>query len=297
MAEEAGYRRYWVAEHHGHEGIAGAATSVVLAHIGHHTSRIRIGAGGIMLPNHNPFVIAEQFGTLEALFPGRIDLGLGRAPGAGPQLSQALQKDIYTTSQRFPQDVVALSHYLGESGEVPLRATPGAGSDAVEMWMLGSSLFGAELAARLGLPYSFAAHFAPRLLDEAVETYRSLVTPGAIEQPRLMVAMNVITADTDAEAEYLASSLEQAFVALRSGAPGKLKPPVENYRAGLPADQRAMLDGVGAARAVGSPDTVRAAIAAMVERTGADEIITSGAIHDPQARHRSLRLTAEALAG
>src|SRR5690606_24162333 len=201
--------------------------SVVLAHVGHCTSTIRIGSGGIMLPNHNPFVIAEQFGTLAALFPGRIDLGLGRAPGAAPILGQALRKELHRAAEYFPQDVVELRALLTGDVDLPIRATPGFGSD-VEMWMLGSSLFGAQLAARLGMPYAFASHFAPDHLDEALAIYRRDFRPSAyLDRPHAMAAMTVIAADTDGEAEYLASSQEQAFVRLRSGDPGKLPPPVE----------------------------------------------------------------------
>ena len=296
-AEEAGYKRFWVAEHHATEGVAGGAVSVVLAHIGHCTSTIRVGAGGIMLPNHNPFVMAEQFGTLDGLFPGRVDLGLGRAPGAAPILGQALRKDLHRAAEYFPQDVVELRALLTGDLDLPIRATPGFGA-AVDLWMLGSSLFGAQLAARLGLPYTFASHFAPDHLDAALAAYRSQFQPSArLERPYAMAAMTVICGETDEEAELLASSQDQAFVRLRTGDPGKLPPPVPDYRASLPESSRAMLERLSVARAVGAPATVAARIEAFVRRTGADEIIVSGATYDPAARRRSLELTAAALHG
>jgi luciferase family oxidoreductase group 1 len=296
-AEGLGYRRYWVAEHHGMPGIASAATAVTLAHIGHATSTIRIGAGGIMLPNHSPFVIAEQFGTLEALFPGRIDLGLGRAPGADSRIGQMLRKDLMRAAEAFPNDVVELEALFAGDPRLPLQATPGRGAD-VEIWVLGSSLFGAQLAAMLGLPYSFASHFAPAALDQALALYRERFTPSERwPKPHVMAAINVIAADTDEEARLLGSSMDQAFVALRSGAPGRLKPPVAGYRESLPPSARAMLESFREASAIGSPETVRAAIAAFLERTQADELIFAGSTFDPGARVRSLELAIEAAAG
>jgi luciferase family oxidoreductase group 1 len=295
VAEDAGYKRFWVAEHHGMEGIAGGATSVVLAHIGHATSTIRIGAGGIMLPNHNPFVITEQFGTLDALFPGRIDLGLGRAPGADGRIAQALRKDLMQASGQFPQDVVELQARFRGYPPLPIAATPGTGSP-VEMWVLGSSTFGAQLAAMLGLPYAFASHFAPAQLDAALKVYRERFEPSdELAKPHVMAAMTVICADSDEEARLLSSSLDQSFVALRTGTPGRMKPPVPNYRESLPPEALAMLEHMDQARAVGSPETVRAAIEAFAERTQADEIIIAGATWDPAARRRSLQLTADAM--
>lgn len=295
VAEEAGYKRFWVAEHHGMEGIAGGATSVVLAHIGHATSTIRIGAGGIMLPNHNPFVIAEQFGTLEALFPGRVDLGLGRAPGADQRIAQALRKDLMQAANQFPQDVVELQARLRGYPPLPIAATPGTGSN-VEMWILGSSTFGAQLAAMMGLPYAFASHFAPAHLDAALKVYRERFEPSdELDKPHVMAAMTVICAETDEEARLLASSLDQTFVALRTGKPLRMQPPVPNYRASLPPEALAMLEHMDQARAVGSPQTVRAAIEAFIERTRADEIIVAGATWDPAARRRSLQLTMDAV--
>lgn len=295
-AEDIGCKRFWVAEHHAMEGIAGGATSVVLAHIGNATSTIRIGSGGIMLPNHTPFQIAEQFGTLDALFPGRVDLGLGRAPGAGPELQRALRKNLHQASEYFPQDVAELRALMTGDIDLPIKATPGFGSK-VEFWMLGSSLFGAQLAAKLGMPYAFAAHFAPDHLDAALELYRRDFEPSeAFAKPHVMVAMNVFAADTEAEAHTLASSQQQSFVALRTGNPGKLPAPIENYTSTLPAPSRAMLDHIGQAAAVGTPAKVREDVAAFVARTRADEIMLCGSTFDPDARLRSLELTLDACA-
>jgi luciferase family oxidoreductase group 1 len=294
-AERAGYKRFWVAEHHATAGVAGGAASVVLAHIGHCTSTIRIGAGGIMLPNHNPFVIAEQFGTLDGLFPGRVDLGLGRAPGAAGIIAQALRKNLHQASEYFPQDVIELRALLTGDVELPIVATPGLGA-RVELWMLGSSLFGAQLAARLGLPYAFASHFAPDHLDAALAAYRSQFRPSAaLDEPYAMAAMTVICAESDEDAELLASSQDQAFVRLRSGDPGQLPPPVRGYREGLPESARAMLEHLGQARAVGSPATVGQRFGRFIERTGVAELVVSGATYDPAARRRSLELTMQAV--
>lgn len=293
-AEEAGCKRYWVAEHHAMEGIAGGATSVVLAHVGNATSTIRIGSGGIMLPNHTPFQIAEQFGTLDALFPGRVDLGLGRAPGAGPELQRALRKDLHRAAEMFPQDVVELMALMAGDGEI--HPTPGRGAKP-EFWMLGSSLFGAQLAARLGMPYAFASHFAPDHLDSALEVYRRDFRHSEVGQkPHVMAAMNLFCADTEEEAETLATSQMQAFVALRTGKPSKLKPPVEGYRDQLPAPAQAMLAHIGQASAIGTPEQCAEAVRAFVERTRADEIIFAGPTFDPQARISSLQKAMRALA-
>jgi luciferase family oxidoreductase group 1 len=295
VAEEAGYKRFWVAEHHGMEGIAGGATSVVLSHIGHATSTIRIGAGGVMLPNHNPLVIAEQYGTLDALFPGRIDLGLGRAPGADRRIAQALRKDLMEAAERFPQDVVELQARFAGYPPLPIAATPGTGAE-VELWILGSSLFGATLAAHLGLPFAFASHFAPAQLDQALAIYRERFQPSdVLDTPHVMAAMMVIAADSDEEAALLATSGDQSFVALRTGTPGRLKPPIPGYRDSLPPEIRSGLDFARSASAIGGPATVRAQMQAFIERTQADEIIVAGAIWDPKARERSLQLTVEAL--
>ena len=294
-AERLGMKRFWVAEHHAMEGIAGGATSVVLSRIGAATSTIRIGSGGIMLPNHTPFQIAEQFGTLDALYPGRVDLGLGRAPGAGPELQRALRKDLHHAAEMFPQDVAELRALLTGEPRLPIAATPGLGA-SVEMWMLGSSLFGAQLAARLGLPYAFAAHFAPTHLDEALEVYRARFEPSAaLAKPHVMVAMNLFCAETSEEAELLASSQLQSFVRLRTGTPGKLPRPVRNYRESLPLQAQAMLRQISVASATGTPEEVRQQMTALAERTGADELILAGATFDPAARIRSLELAVGAL--
>ncbi|AZI36151.1 hypothetical protein NT2_04_01740 [Caenibius tardaugens NBRC 16725] len=297
IAEEQGYARFWIAEHHAMDGIGGAATSVVLAHIGHATRTIRIGSGGIMLPNHNPFVIAEQFGTLDALFPGRIDLGLGRAPGADGRIANAMRKNIGQAAEYFPQDVIDLRTYFEGKADVALKPNPGWGAN-VEMWMLGSSLFGAQLAAQLGMPYAFASHFAPDHLDAALTLYRDRFVPSEqLDRPHVMAGMTVFTAETDREAQILASSQEQMYVALRTGQPGKILPPLPDYRESLPIQAQAMLAHVGQAAAVGSPATVRAAIGRFLERTQADELILSGATFDPAARRHGLVLTKDALSG
>ena len=296
-AEQYGYDRFWVAEHHAMEGIAGGATSVVLAHIGNATSHIRIGSGGIMLPNHTPFQIAEQFGTLDALFPGRIDLGLGRAPGAGPELQRALRKNLHQAAEMFPHDVMELRALITGDVELPIHATPGRGAQ-IEFWMLGSSLFGAQLAAQLGMPYAFAAHFAPDHLDAALALYRHEFQPSEqFAQPHVMVAMNVFAADTEDEAQLLASSQQQSFVRLRSGNPGKLPPPIADYSSTLPAPAQAMLAHLSQAAAVGTPAQIKDSISAFVDRTQADEIIVCGATYDPEARVRSLDLTMQAVNG
>jgi luciferase family oxidoreductase group 1 len=294
-AEVAGYNRYWVAEHHAMDGIAGGATSLVLAHVGHATSTIRIGAGGIMLPNHNPFVIAEQFGTLEALFPGRVDLGLGRAPGADGRIAQALRKDIGQVSQYFPQDVLELrGHFTGDP-PLPFQAFPGRGAN-VQMWILGSSLFGAQLAAHLGMPYAFASHFAPDYLDEALRIYREQFRPSeACEHPYAMAAMSVVAAESDAEAVLLASSMDQSFVRLRTGTPGRLGPPIPGYRESLQPHILAGLEHTRQASAVGGKAKVREGVMRFIERTKADELIIAGSIFDPELHRHSLALTMEAV--
>ena len=277
------------------EGIAGAATSVVLSHIGAATRTIRIGAGGIMLPNHNPLVIAEQFGTLDALYPARIDLGLGRAPGADQRIVQALRKDVNRAAEHFPQDVVELRALFAGDPRLSLQATPGKGAP-VEMWILGSSLFGAQLAAMLGLPYAFASHFAPDHLDGALKLYREQFKPSeTLAAPYAIAAINVFAAETDEQAIYEASSMDQAFVALRSGTPGRLKPPVEGYRESLPPQARAMLEHMRQASAIGSVNTVRERLAAFLARTGADELIFAGSSFDPAVRRRGLNLAMEAV--
>ena len=292
-AEALGYRRYWLAEHHGMPGIASAATSVVMAHVAQGTSRIRIGAGGIMLPNHAPLVIAEQFGTLEALFPGRIDLGIGRAPGTDPRPSQALRRTLIGDVDDFPNDVVELMSYFGPPKPGRILAVPGAGLN-VPVWILGSSLYGAQLAAALGLPYAFASHFAPQQLHPALEIYRSEFRPSPqLEKPYAMAGFNVIAADTDEEARFLATSLEQAVVNLRTGRPGKLPKPRRDL-SWNPAE-RMILDQFFTCSAVGSPETVRRGLAEFAERTKVDEIIVAGQVFDHEARCRSYEIAARAM--
>ncbi|MDV3457723.1 LLM class flavin-dependent oxidoreductase [Sphingomonas sp. HF-S4] len=294
-AEGLGFTRYWVAEHHGMEGIASAATAVVIGHVGAATSTIRVGAGGIMLPNHSPLQVAEQFGTLDALFPGRIDLGLGRAPGSDQRVSAAIRRGMGGSGNEFPQDVVELQSYFADDGQTGIRATPGAGAD-VKLWILGSSLFGAQLAAALGLPYAFASHFAPGLMDEAADVYRRNFRPSAVlDKPHLMLGFNVFGADSDDEAEYLATSQQQAFVAIRTGRGIQLPPPVRGYRESLGPQGNAMLEQVLSASAIGGPDKVRAQLAAFVARTGADELMLTSAMFDHDARRKSLTIAAEAM--
>ncbi len=294
-AEALGYKRFWVAEHHGMEGMAGGATSVVLGAVGHATSTIRIGAGGIMLPNHNPYVIAEQFGTLEALFPGRVDLGLGRAPGADGRIAHALRKDLMRGAETFPNDVLELQTRFAGDPPMPVPAVPATGAD-VEMWILGSSLYGAQLAAHLGMPYAFASHFAPALLDQALATYRENFRPSEVlDAPHVMVAMTVIAADSDEEARFLASSMEQSFAALRTGNPGRMKPPLAGYRESLPPEALASMDAMRVVSAIGGPDTVREGMERFIARTGADELILGGSIWDPAAQRRSLEIAMAAL--
>jgi luciferase family oxidoreductase group 1 len=296
-AESLGFSRYWVAEHHGMTGIASAATSVVIAHVGAATSTIRVGAGGIMLPNHAPLAIAEQFGTLDALFPGRIDLGLGRAPGSDQRVARAMRRTLDSDANAFPQDVLELQSYFADDGQTGIVATPGAGAK-VDLWILGSSTFGAQLAAALGLPYAFASHFAPDALDMAGKIYRRDFKPSAaLSRPHFMAGFNVFGADTDAEAELLASSQQQSFVALRTGNPTQLPPPMEGYRASLGPQGSAMLDSVLSCSAIGSPETVKRGLAAFIARTGVDEVMLTSPIYDHAARRKSLTIAAEAMAG
>ncbi|KTF68045.1 LLM class flavin-dependent oxidoreductase [Sphingomonas sp. HT-1] len=294
-AERLGFQRYWVAEHHGMEGIASAATAVVIAHVGQATSTIRIGAGGIMLPNHSPLQVAEAFGTLDALFPGRIDLGLGRAPGSDQRVAAAIRRNLDSDGNEFPRDVMELQSYFADDGRTGIRATPGAGAD-VRLWILGSSTFGAQLAAALGLPYAFASHFAPGLMEEAIAVYRRNFRPSAVlDKPHVMLGFNVFAADSDEEGEYLATSQQQAFVAIRAGRGIQLPPPVQGYRENLGVQGNAMLDQVLSASAIGGPAKVRREIEAFLERTRADELMLTSAMYDPQARKRSLEIAAEAM--
>jgi len=291
-AERWGYRRFWLAEHHGMPGIASAATAVLIAHVAGATTRIRVGAGGIMLPNHSPLVIAEQFGTLESLFPGRIDLGLGRAPGSDPRTAQALRRDLNSSSDAFPQDVVELIDFLSEHPRQAVRAVPGTGLQ-VPIWILGSSLFGAQLAAALGLPYAFASHFAPAQMMDAIAIYRDRFRPSAqCSKPYVMLGYNVFAADDDAQAAYRATSMQQAFVNLRSGRPARLPPPREGYYAQIGPQERALLDTVLTCSAIGSPDTVRQRMQAFIASTGADELMIACQMFDHAQRLRSYEIAA-----
>lgn len=289
-AEKLGFARYWAAEHHNMPGIASAATSIVLAMAGAATSQIRIGAGGIMLPNHAPLQIAEQFGTLEALYPGRIDLGLGRAPGTDQATAMALRRTLVGGEDRFPRDVVELMAYFkpAEPGQV-VQAVPGAGAD-VQVWILGSSLFGAQLAAMLGLPYAFASHFAPDALMHAIQVYREYFKPSErLAAPYIMAGFNVTAADTDEEAHFLSSSGRQSFALLRQGRPGPLPAP----RHGIPDDP--MSERMRTYSVSGGPARVREALELFAERTGVDEIIIGGMLYDHGARLRSFEIVAEVM--
>lgn len=290
-AERWGYRRLWLAEHHSLPGVASAATAVVIAAVASATTSIRVGAGGIMLPNHAPLVIAEQFGTLESLFPGRIDLGLGRAPGSDQITQRALRRDP-SSSDRFPEDVLELLAWFKppEPGQ-SVRAVPGAGL-TVPLWILGSSLFGAQLAAALGLPFAFASHFAPAQLAQAVKVYRAQFRPSEqLDKPYVMLGVNVVAADTDSEARIYFSSLQQAFVNLRRGRPGQLPPPRADFEAQLTPPERQLLESALACSVVGSPDSVRAGLRAFVARTGADELMVTAQVFDHTARLRSFEVT------
>ena len=293
-SERLGYRRFWMAEHHSMPGIASAATAVALAYVGTQTSTIRIGAGGIMLPNHAPLTIAEQFGTLESLFPGRVDLGLGRAPGTDQAAAHALRRNLNADENQFPNDVLELQGYFkGTNGRV--RAIPGEGLN-IPLWILGSSLFGAQLAAMLGLPYAFASHFAPQMLDDAIRVYRETFRPSEqLDKPYVMLGFNAFVADSDEEAELLSTSIQQAFVALRTGQPTKLPPPKPGYAETLPLEYRAMLRSVLSCSAIGSPETARRQVAEFVDRYKPDELMVTAQIYDHQARLRSYELLMEAV--
>jgi luciferase family oxidoreductase group 1 len=291
-AERWGFRRFWLAEHHSMPGVASAATSIVIAHVAAGTKTIRVGAGGIMLPNHPPLVIAEQFGTLEALYPGRIDLGLGRAPGTDYATVRALRRDG-RSADTFPQDVLELQHFLADpEPRQALRATPGAGSH-VPLWILGSSLFGAQLAAMLGLPYAFASHFAPDALLPALEVYRANFEPSAqLQQPHAMVAVNAIVADDDDTATRLFTSVQQSFTNIQRGNRGQLPPPIDEIESYWTPDEKERATAMLRRSFVGSPDTVRAGLESLVIETQADEIIVAAAIHDHNARLQSYELLA-----
>lgn len=293
-AEAWGYRRYWLAEHHNMPGIASAATAVVIGYVAGGTSKIRVGSGGIMLPNHSPLVIAEQFGTLESLYPGRIDLGLGRAPGSDQLTARALRRDLLDSADRFPQDVMELRRYFGEveRGQA-IRAVPGAGLQ-VPLWLLGSSTFGAQLAAALGLPYAFASHFAPEQIDAAIAAYRSRFEPSRqLAHPYLMLGLNIIAAETDAEARYLFTSLQQQFINLRRGTPGLVPPPVDSMEGRWMPYEQAGLEQTLRFALVGSPDTVERGLRRFIERYQPDELMITAQIHDHAARLRSFEIAAQ----
>ncbi len=292
-AERLGYRRYWLAEHHNMVGIASAATAVVIGFVAGGTSTIRVGSGGIMLPNHSPMVIAEQFGTLESLYPGRIDLGLGRAPGTDQRTLRALRRNP-ATADDFPQDVLELQALLGpvQPGQV-VQAVPGTDTH-VPLWILGSSAYGAQLAAMLGLPYAFASHFAPDALQQALVIYRARFEPGQIERPHAMVGVNVIAADTDAEARRLFTSAQQSFVNMFRGTRGKLLPPIDDIEAYWSPAEKAQASAMLRCSIVGGPETVRRGLAQFLEQTGADELMVASAIWDHAARKRSYGILAEA---
>jgi luciferase family oxidoreductase group 1 len=293
-AEHWGYRRFWVAEHHNMSGIASAATSLVIQHIAAGTSTIRVGAGGIMLPNHAPLVIAEQFGTLASLYPGRIDLGLGRAPGTDQRTARALRRHLGDSGESFPQDVLELQSYFqpAQPGQ-GVRAVPGAGLD-VPIWLLGSSLFSAQLAAELGLPFAFASHFAPAYMQSALELYRARFKPSAVlERPYVMVGVNLFAADDDATAKRLFTSLQQQFLNLVRGMPGQLNPPVDSMDGLWAPDEKTHIDRSLACSAVGSPPTVAAQLRAILARTDADELMLTALIHDHAARLHSFEIAAQ----
>ena len=296
-AERLGYVRYWVAEHHNMRGIASAATSVVIGHIAGQTSTIRVGAGGVMLPNHAPLVIAEHYGTLESLYPGRIDLGIGRAPGTDQLTAHALRRTLTGNVDDFPRDVMELRDYFADSNaDRQVQAVPGTGLK-VPLWILGSSLYGAQLAALLGLPYAFASHFAPAALDQALATYREHFVPSPqLAEPYTMAGFNVFAADTDEEARLLRTSSQQSFLKLRTGNPGPLQPPVADFEAKLSPAERHLLGQITACSAVGAPDRVREEMQAFIDRTGVDEVIVSAHIYDHGARLHSYEIAAEVAA-
>jgi luciferase family oxidoreductase group 1 len=295
-AERWGYRRFWLAEHHGMPGIASAATAVLIGHVAGGTSTIRVGAGGIMLPNHSPLVIAEQFGTLESLYPGRIDLGLGRAPGSDQRTAQALRRNLATNPDEFPRDVLELADYFSASPRQAVRAVPGTGLN-VPLWILGSSLFGAQVAAALGLPYAFASHFAPAQMMAAIALYRAEFRPSPqLATPYVMLGFNVFAADTLKEAQWRATSMQQAFVSLRSGRPSQLAAPVEGYLERIGPQERAILDQVLSCASIGNSEVVRTDLDNFIQRTQADELMITSQIFDHAARLRSFEIAARVLA-
>jgi luciferase family oxidoreductase group 1 len=296
-AESLGFTRYWLAEHHNMAGIASSATAVLVGHIAGGTKTLRVGSGGVMLPNHAPLVVAEAFGTLAELYPGRIDLGLGRAPGTDRVTMRALRRDRVETEADFPRDVAELQQLLGplRPGQ-PIIAMPGAGT-GVPIWLLGSSLFSAQLAAERGLPYAFASHFAPRLLHQALALYRNRFRPSAaLAQPYVVIGVPLIAAPTDEEAEYLASSTYQRVLGILTGDRQRLQPPVEGFMAGLIPQERAAIDDFLAAAVIGGPGTVRAGLSALAQATNADEFMLVSDVFDPALRLRSLDIAAAARA-
>ncbi|QHT59108.1 LLM class flavin-dependent oxidoreductase [Paenibacillus lycopersici] len=296
LADRLGYNRYWLAEHHNMAGIASSATSVVIGYVAGGTKRIRVGSGGIMLPNHAPLVIAEQFGTLESMYPGRIDLGLGRAPGSDQTTARALRRDLATHGQDFPELLAELRGYFNppEDEYRPVRATPGEGL-SVPIWLLGSSGFSAKLAGELGLPFSFASHFAPEYLMPAIHLYRSSFRPSpALDKPYVMIGVNIVAADTDEEAKRLATSQQQQFLSLIRGRPGKLKPPVDNMDDLWQPHERDALQSKFQFGVAGSRATVQARLQQIIADTMADELIVTSQIYDHQARLHSYEIIAEA---
>lgn len=295
-AEALGFARYWLAEHHNMPGIASSATSVLIGHIAGKTERIRVGSGGIMLPNHAPLVVAEAFGTLAELYPGRIDLGLGRAPGTDGATMRALRRDRVETEQDFPADVAELQRLLGPAQEgARITATPGTNTN-IPIWLLGSSLFSAQLAAMKGLPYAFASHFAPRFLHQAIELYRSMFRPSAtLAKPYVMVGVPVVAAPTDEEAEFLATSTQQRVLGILTGQRGQLPAPVANFMQQLGPREQAAINDFLAMSVVGGPDTVRAGFARIQESTEADELILVTDVYNPMLRLTSLEIAAQAL--
>lgn len=293
LAERSGYHRFWLAEHHNMPGIASAATAVVIGHVAGATKTIRVGAGGIMLPNHAPLMVAEQFGTLATLYPERIDLGLGRAPGSDSATARALRRYM-APEDSFPQDVMELMGYLSdEPGAV--QAIPGQGT-RVPLWILGSSLYGAQLAAHLGLPYAFASHFAPAMLAQAAQIYRETFKPSSVlEQPHFMMAAGVCAADTDEEAVFLKSSQQLAFANLRTGKPGKLPRPVTDISSHLQAEVLAGVNAALGCSATGSAETVQSSLHDLIHTHQPDEVILTGMIHDPDARLRSFEIAAQVM--
>ena len=293
-AEQWGYHRFWLAEHHNLPGIASAATSVVIGHVAGQTKNIRVGAGGIMLPNHAPLVIAEQFGTLESLYPGRIDLGLGRAPGSDQLTARALRRYLGSSGDTFPQDVLELqSYFLPAKPGQAVQAVPGAGLN-VPLYLLGSSDFSARLAAELGLPFAFASHFAPDYLEVALELYRRNFQPSAaLVRPHAMIGVGVFAAETDSVARRLFSSAQLQFLNLIRGRPGKLPPPVDRVADYCSAAELAAIDQRTRCSAVGSPETVRRRLKELLEQTRADEMIATAQIFDHAARLRSFEIAAE----